>query len=94
MRDDEEKIYEIIRGAASAHTVVHKVRLVVSVGLEDTRISVAHDGPGASCRTTPAPGTPGSFELEDCRGLLLITSFMDQVMFNQARNEIVMVKNA
>ena len=94
MREDEEKIYDWIRGDASPEKVSHKVRLVVSVGIEDTRISVAHEGPGASCRTTPAPGTPGSFELEDCRGLLLITSFMDQVMYNQARNEIVMVKNA
>ncbi len=93
MRDDEEKIYELIRSGSSSETVAHKVRLVVSVGIEDTRISVAHEGPGASCRSTPAPGTPGSFELEDCRGLLLITSFMDQVMFNQAKNEIVMVKN-
>ncbi len=94
MRDDEEKIYGVIRGDAVPEQVPHKVRLVVSVGLEDTRISVAHEGPGAMCRTTPAPGTPGSFELEDCRGLLLITSFMDQVIYNHNRNEIVMVKNA
>ncbi len=94
MREDEEGIYALIRGERVAETVPHKARLVVSVGIEDTRISVAHDGPGASCRTTPAPGTPGSFELEDCRGLLLITSFMDQVLYNRNRNEIVMVKNS
>lgn len=94
MRDDEEQIYELIRGERDPAKVPHKARLVISVGIEDTRISVAHEGPGASCRTTPAPGTPGSFELEDCRGLLLITSFMDQVIFNQNRNEIVMVKNS
>ena len=94
MREDEEKIYEVIRGNVVPERVEHKVRLVVSVGVEDTRISVAHEGPAAMCRTTPAPGTPGSFELEDCRGLLLITSFMDQVIYNHNRNEIVMVKNA
>jgi CheY-like chemotaxis protein len=94
MRDDEDNIYKLLRGEITAPDVPYKVRLVVSVGVDDTRISIAHDGPGAMNRTTPAPGTPESFELEDCRGLLLITSFMDRVIFNQARNEIVMVKNS
>ena len=94
MREDEESIYKLMRGESSAPSVPHKVRLVVSVGVNDTRISVAHEGPAAMTRTSPAPGTPESFELEDCRGMLLITSFMDQVMLNVPRNELIMVKNA
>jgi CheY-like chemotaxis protein len=52
------------------------VRLKVSVGSRDTRISVAHEGPG----------------LEQCRGWLLITSFLDEVLLNTDCSEVVMVK--
>jgi CheY-like chemotaxis protein len=92
MRDDEESIYELMRGENRPAKVPYKVRLVVSVGVQDTRVLVTHDGPGAMTRTSPAPGTPESFELEDCRGLLLVTSFMDKVIYHQLSNEIVMVK--
>jgi len=68
------------------------VHLKVSVGQNDTRISVAHDGPGRIARFHPAPGTAESFELEQCRGMMLITSFMDEMMFNNDYSEVVMVK--
>lgn len=90
---DEEAIYRLIRGETEAPEVPHKVRLVLSVGVRDTRVSVAHDGPAAMTRTSPAPGTPESFELEDCRGMLLITSFMDKVILNASSTELIMVKN-
>jgi CheY-like chemotaxis protein len=68
------------------------VELKVSVGDDDTRILVSHDGPGRMTRLTPAPGTPESFELEQCRGLMLMTSFMDDVVFHSEYSEVVMVK--
>ena len=69
-----------------------KVELKVSVGDSDTRFQVAHDGPGRMTRLTPAPGTPESFELEQCRGLMLMTSFMDDVIFHSDYSSVVMVK--
>ncbi len=68
------------------------IDLKVSVGRKDTRISVSHSGPGRVTRLKPAPGTPESFELEQCRGLMLITSFMDEVVFHSGYSEVVMVK--
>ncbi|QDV61514.1 response regulator [Crateriforma conspicua] len=67
------------------------VRVKVSIANSDTRISVAHEGKGAITRTTPAPGTPESFEIEQCRGLMLMTSFMNDVMFNHRRSEVTLV---
>lgn len=69
-----------------------EVTLKVSVGDEDTRVLVSHTGPGRMTRMTPAPGTPESFELEQCRGFMLITSFMDEVQFHSDYSEVVMVK--
>ncbi len=68
------------------------VELKVSVGDNDTRVLVSHDGPGRLTRMTPAPGTPESFELEQCRGLMLMTSFMDDIIFHSDYSEVVMVK--
>lgn len=70
-----------------------EVQLKVSVGEDDTRILVAHDGNGRMTRMTPAPGTPESFELEQCRGLMLMTSVMDDIMFHNDYSEVVMVKH-
>ena len=68
------------------------VDLKVSVGKSDTRILVSHSGPGRLVRLTPAPGTPESFELEQCRGVMLMTSFMDDIVFHSGCTEVVMVK--
>ncbi len=68
------------------------VDLKVSVGKADTRILVSHSGPGRLVRLTPAPGTPESFELEQCRGVMLMTSFMDDIVFHSDCSEVVMVK--
>lgn len=68
------------------------VNLKVSVGSKDTRLLVSHTGRGRLTRLTPAPGTPESFELEQCRGLMLMTSFMDDVIFHSERTEVVMAK--
>lgn len=68
------------------------VRVKVSVAENDTRISVSHEGAGTLTPTMPAPGTPDSFEIEQARGMMLMTSFMDSVMFNGRHSEVTMVK--
>ena len=70
-----------------------KVRLQVSVGATDTRFMISHDGPGRMTRLTPAPGTPESFELEQCRGFVLMTSFMDDIIFQSGNSSVVLVKS-
>ena len=91
MVDDEPGVQGLILGKAPPETD-EQVQLVVSVGTQDLRFSVSHDGLGRIARVSPAPGTPQSFELEDCRGLLLIASVMDQVHYDHARSEVILVK--
>lgn len=78
--------------AESAPYAQRGVQLNVSIGEHDTRIMVSHDGPGRMTRMRPAPGTPESFELEQCRGLVLMTSFVDDLHFHADYSEVVMVK--
>ena len=88
-RESWQAIAEKARLAPYRKRAVH---LKVSVGEDDTRISVEHDGPGRIARFSPAPGTPESFEREQCRGMMLMTSFIDDVMFDSDFSKVVMVK--
>lgn len=89
---DESGEAELNQRADVAPFRDRRIQLKVSVGRKDTRVLVSHDGPGRMTRLTPAPGTPESFELEQCRGLMLMTSFMDDVLFHADSSEVVMVK--
>ncbi|MEM8666217.1 MAG: response regulator [Planctomycetota bacterium] len=101
--DDETLVSRMLSGDTSGRQEMQdrakeevyrdrKVSLKVSIGSEDTRVLVSHSGPGRLTRLVPAPGTPESFELEQCRGLMLITSFMDEVSFDSDYTAVVMIK--
>ncbi len=91
--DDENLgLEEIKKRAAMPMYDDRKVTLKASIDHDDTRISVMHMGNGTMARMTPSPGTPESFELEQCRGTMLMTSFMDDVIFRAGGTEVVMVK--
>lgn len=89
---DDSGVHDLKSLAATERFAKRKVELKVSVGEADTRILVGHHGPGSMMRMTPAPGTPESFELEECRGLMLMTSFMDDIIFQSEYSEVVMIK--
>lgn len=89
---DSTGVRDLVERASQSPYRERMVDLKVSVGTFDTRILVAHDGPGRLARLTPAPGTPESFELEQCRGMMLMTSFMDELVFHSGCTEVVMVK--
>ena len=89
---DAQGTEELKRRAAEEAYQKRSVELKISIGDDDTRILVAHNGRGRMTRMTPAPGTPESFELEQCRGLMLMTSVMDDVTFHTDYSEVVMVK--
>lgn len=68
------------------------VTLRISISQADTRISINHSGKGRATRMTPAPGTPESFELEQCRGLMLMSSFADELILRGDATEVVLIK--
>ena len=56
------------------------------------RFVVADDGPGFDTALFDRPVQPDDLARIGGRGLLLIRTFMDQVSFNSAGNQITMVK--
>ena len=56
--------------------------------------TVRDEGPGFDPSTLPDPTDPENLALPHGRGLMLIRTFMDNVSFNEAGNELTMYKYA
>jgi CheY-like chemotaxis protein len=69
-----------------------RVHLTVTESPEEVVYVVRDEGPGFDVASLPAPGDPAAFEKFGDRGLTLIRSFMDEVRFNAAGNEITLVR--
>lgn len=104
IKDEDTVVSRMFSGDQSEHDELReravqkpycdrKVVLKVSVSKVDTRFFISHDGPGRMTRLTPAPGTSESFEIEQCRGFVLMTSFMDDIIFQSGNSSVVLVKS-
>ena len=68
------------------------VTINVSVSKDQARFVIGDEGPGFDVSTVPQPGDTAVLEQERGRGLTLMQTFMDDVMFNDAGNQVTMVK--
>ncbi len=68
------------------------IRVQVQLDRDAARFVVADDGPGFDTSLFDRPVQPEDLARIGGRGLLLIRTFMDQVTFNAAGNQITMVK--
>ena len=53
---------------------------------------IRDEGGGFDVSSVPDPEAPGALEGEKGRGLSLMRTFMDDVTFNDAGNEVTMIK--
>ncbi|MCO8121790.1 response regulator [Stieleria sp. TO1_6] len=68
------------------------VTLRFDVNDRRAKFRVSHDGAGDSIRKAPLPGTPQSFADERGRGMLLLTSVMDEVRIDHNNASVTLVK--
>jgi len=59
---------------------------------EEATFVIRDEGSGFDTSKVPNPGVPDSLEQEGVHGLLLMQTFMDEVVFNDKGNEVRMVK--
>jgi len=69
-----------------------KIFVDVRITEEEARFVVRDEGPGFDVKAVPDPSSPGALEAEQGRGLSLMRTFMDDVVFNDTGNEVTMVK--
>ncbi len=56
------------------------------------RIVVRDQGPGFDTSSLPDAGNPEILDTEGGQGLVLMTSFVDQLLFNEKGNEVTLIK--
>lgn len=69
-----------------------KIRVEADIRPEMVRVAIADEGPGFDADTLPPAEDPSTLDPDRGRGLALMRSFMDEVTFNDAGNEVTLVK--
>tara|TARA_R110002049_G_scaffold2750_2_gene21534 strand:- start:345396 stop:346292 length:897 start_codon:yes stop_codon:yes gene_type:complete len=69
-----------------------KVMFEATATSDEVRIMIRDQGPGFDTSIVPAPGDPDSMDTEKGRGLRLMSSFVDELRFNDKGNEVTMIK--
>ena len=69
-----------------------KVKVSIVMDPSQARFVVGDEGPGFDPGSVPAAGQPGSLDPQTGRGLVLMRAFFDEVTFNNAGNEVTLVK--
>jgi len=69
-----------------------RVRFAVTLTPAEAVFTVCDQGPGFNPASLPDPTDPANLDRVSGRGLLLIHTFMDEVKFNDAGNQITMTK--
>lgn len=68
--------------------------VAIRITKDEARFIVADEGPGFDTSTVPESGDASALDREGGRGLVLIKTFMDDVVFNDVGNQVTMIKRA
>jgi CheY-like chemotaxis protein len=69
-----------------------KLHVRILIQPTEARFEVRDEGPGFDVSSLPPPGDATSLEKATGRGLVLMRSFMDDVVFNAQGNQVALVK--
>jgi CheY-like chemotaxis protein len=70
-----------------------RVHVEATASKEEVRVLIRDQGKGFDTTQVPGPGDPKVLNTESGRGLVLMASFMDELVFNESGTEVTMVKN-
>lgn len=70
-----------------------RVHVEATASKEQIRVLIRDQGKGFDTTHVPGPGDPKVLNTESGRGLVLMASFMDELVFNESGTEVTMVKN-
>jgi CheY-like chemotaxis protein/anti-sigma regulatory factor (Ser/Thr protein kinase) len=95
-RDGDGQVYQKLVSERLASPPYGQRQLHVSILVSPTSgtFVVRDEGPGFDPSSLPDPTDPENIEKVSGRGLLLMKTFMDEVRYNAAGNEVTMIKRA
>ncbi len=69
-----------------------RVHVALRVGRDEARFVIRDEGSGFDVQSMPAPTDPSALEPSAGRGLVLMRTSMDDVVFNETGNQVTLVK--
>lgn len=94
LRDEAQSTYESLARERATQEPYRDRLIHVTVNLtpEFARFVIRDEGPGFDPTLIPDPTDPEYLERPSGRGMLLMRSFMDELTYNDAGNEVTLVK--
>jgi CheY-like chemotaxis protein len=94
MRDDDLEAYFALMEsrAESAPFKDRRIRVQAQLDRDQASFTVADEGPGFDPAELPDPTEPTNLEKLSGRGVLLMRTFMDEVIYNDIGNAVTLVK--
>ena len=92
---DYREFYSLIRQRCEQSPYMdRRIRVTSTISKDQARITIRDEGAGFDPTALPDPTDPEDLEKASGRGVLLMRTFMDEVIYNDAGNEVVLVKRA
>jgi CheY-like chemotaxis protein/anti-sigma regulatory factor (Ser/Thr protein kinase) len=94
LREQSDGAYErlIERRQRQGRFAARRARISCQIDRHAARIVIRDEGPGFDVKSLPDPRDPERLALASGRGILLMRTFMDEVTYNCAGNEVTLVK--
>ncbi|MEM7810878.1 MAG: response regulator [Planctomycetota bacterium] len=90
---DHQAFYDLAEKRSAEPPFSDRVaRVHVAISKSEIRVVIDDDGPGFDAASLPDPTSPENLARPHGRGLILIRTFMDEVLHNERGNQITMVK--
>ena len=90
---DDSRYYELIRQRSKEEPYRgRRVHIKTRMSDRDTVFVIRDEGPGFDVAGLPDPTEPENLERAGGRGILLMKTFMDEVLFSERGNEVTLVK--
>lgn len=90
---DDEAYFELIQQRRNQLPYSsRRVHVEASFSATEARFTIRDEGPGFDVSQLPDPTDPTNLERPYGRGVLLMRTFMDEVLYNAAGNEVTLIK--
>ena len=94
LRDTDQRRYNQLvkeRRRASPYSN-RRIYVEARLSTQEAQFKIRDDGPGFDHEKLPDPRDPGNLDNLGGRGVLLMRTFMDEVVFNDIGNEVTLIK--
>jgi CheY-like chemotaxis protein len=94
LREEDHRLYHEAAQARSSQAPYRDRKIYVSVKISPTQAvySIRDEGPGFDPDSLPDPTDPANLDRPCGRGMLLMRTFMDNVIYNDRGNEVTLFK--